>query len=89
MPPRGKLKNPKIKKSVQLQVIPHLRKGRIPCHGCAITWSWTLEVFQECKNCPHTMMEHVFLMADVGRCLVDGCDCRYFAEEKQNGKAPD
>lgn len=39
---------------------------------------WTLDVFQKCKTCGHTMMEHVFLMADVGRCHFDDCDCEKF-----------
>lgn len=36
--PRGQLKNPKLKKAGarQLQVIPELRKGRIPCHKCPL-----------------------------------------------------
>ena len=39
---------------------------------------WTLDVFGKCKTCGHTMMEHIFLMADVGHCFVDDCDCLKF-----------
>lgn len=41
---------------------------------------WNLDTSDKCRNCPHTMMEHVFLMADIGRCLADDCDCLKFEE---------